>query len=274
MKKDKLFNLKKGFYIVTGGLGLLGQKHCEAIVEYGGTPVIFDIDPDNFESFKKKLLSYYSAEPIFVQTDITDENSINDSMNYLLKQNICIRGLINNAARNPSVSSQGLEQSNRLEEFDINEWEKDLKVGLTGAFLCTKIIGSYMNLQNGGSIINISSDLGLIAPNQNLYKKENVNDNDQFVKPISYSVIKAGLIGMTRYTSTYWPMKVRCNCLCPGGIYLDQPEDFVKKISNLIPMQRMAKVDEYKGSIIFLLSEASSYMNGSVISIDGGRTAW
>jgi len=274
MQKNNIFNLKKGFYIVTGGLGLLGKKHCEAISEYGGTPVIFDIDPTNFESFKKEFQENSRIEPIFIQTDITDEISIKESMNLLLKEDICIRGLINNAARNPSVSSDGLKQSNRLEKFDINEWEKDIKVGLTGAFLCTKIIGSNMNSNKGGSIINISSDLGLIAPNQNLYKKDNLNDNEQFVKPISYSVVKSGLIGMTRYTSTYWPLKVRCNCLCPGGIYTNQPQNFLNKISKLIPMQRMANINEYKGSIIFLLSEASSYMNGSIISNDGGRTVW
>ena len=274
MQKKSLFHLKKGFYVVTGGLGLLGKMHTEAILEYGGTPVIFDINGDNFESFNQKLTKNNSIEPIFIKTDITNEESIKESMNLLSNEDMQVKGLINNAARNPSVTSEGLLASNRLEEFDIKEWDKDIKVGLTGAFLCTKIIGSYMNSNEGGSIINISSDLGLIAPNQDLYKKDNLDDNKQFVKPVSYSVIKSGLIGLTRYTSTYWPLKVRCNCLCPGGIYAEQPEEFLKKIEQLIPMRRMAKKNEYQGSIIFLLSEASSYMTGSVISIDGGRTAW
>ena len=131
-----------------------------------------------------------------------------------------------------------------------------------------------MNQNLGGNIINISSDLGIIAPNQDLYKDDSLKDEEQFVKPISYSVVKSGLIGLTRYTSTYWPDKVRCNCLCPGGIYVDQPDDFLEKISELIPMKRMAQKNEYKGSIVFLLSDASSYMTGSIISVDGGRTAW
>ena len=131
-----------------------------------------------------------------------------------------------------------------------------------------------MNDNLGGSIVNISSDLGIIAPNQNLYKKNSLKENEQPVKPVSYSVVKSGLIGLTKYTSTYWPLKVRCNCLCPGGIFTNQPSDFLTKINQLIPMQRMAEIDEYKGSIIYLLSNASSYMNGSIISIDGGRSVW
>ena len=274
MQTKNLFSLKKGFYIVTGGLGLLGKMHCEAIAEFGGTPVIFDIDSNGFDSLKKEFKRFGYAEPLFIKTDITDENSINDAINFLRKKQLDIKGLINNAARNPSVSSTGLNYKNRLEEFDIEVWEKDIKVGLTGSLICTKLIGSEMNAKSGGSIINISSDLGIIAPNQNLYKKDHLSESEQFVKPVSYSVIKSGLIGLTKYTSTYWPLKVRCNCLCPGGIFNSQSIDFVKKISDLIPMKRMANKDEYKGSIVFLMSEASSYMTGSVISIDGGRTAW
>ena len=126
----------------------------------------------------------------------------------------------------------------------------------------------------GGSIINISSDLGIIAPNQDLYKNKDLNPMEQSVKPITYSVVKTGLIGLTRYTATYWPNKVRCNCLCPGGVLTEQSDQFINRIKNLIPMRRMANSNEYKGSIIFMLSGASSYMTGSIISVDGGRTVW
>ena len=131
-----------------------------------------------------------------------------------------------------------------------------------------------MSRNEGGSIVNISSDLGIIAPNQDLYKKKNLSPLEQSVKPITYSVVKTGLIGLTRYIATYWPNKVRCNCLCPGGVQTEQSEEFINKLTNLIPMRRMANADEYKGSIIYMLSDASSYMNGSIISVDGGRTAW
>ena len=126
-----------------------------------------------------------------------------------------------------------------------------------------------------GNIINISSDLGIIAPNQNLYKQENLPDEKQNVKPVSYSVTKTGIIGLTRYLATYWLGKnIRCNAICFGGVFNGQGEKFIQQISSLIPMRRMANVDEYQGPIIFLLSEASSYINGSVIVIDGGRTCW
>ena len=131
-----------------------------------------------------------------------------------------------------------------------------------------------MNRSQGGVIVNISSDLGLIAPNQEIYKNELKGNDNQPVKPVTYSVIKSGIIGLTRYTATYWPTKVRCNCLCPGGIENGQNKSFIEKVSKLIPMGRLAKHEEYKSALIFMLSNASSYMNGAIISIDGGRTVW
>ena len=144
-----------------------------------------------------------------------------------------------------------------------------MAVGLTGSFLCTKCFGNLIaKNRNGGSIINISSDLGLIGPKQSLYSKKNF-------KPVSYSVVKSGIIGLTKYTSTYWADKnIRCNAICPGGIKNNQPEAFLKKINKEIPLGRLAKKDEYQGVIVWILSDASSYLNGAVIPIDGGRTAW
>ena len=120
----------------------------------------------------------------------------------------------------------------------------------------------------------ISSDLGIIAPDQRIYSQDQSSEKDQPVKPVTYSVIKHGLIGLTKYVATYWPENVRCNAICPGGVYDNQSEQFVVKVSNLIPMNRMASSDEYKPAIVFMVSEASSYMNGSIVTIDGGRTSW
>ena len=121
----------------------------------------------------------------------------------------------------------------------------------------------------------ISSDLGLIAPDQRIYRKSNLAEHQQSVKPITYSVIKSGLIGLTKYISTYWSDKnVRCNALSPGGVFNDQPAEFVEKISELIPLGRMANRDEYRAAIQFLCSEASSYMNGHNLVMDGGRSIW
>ena len=129
--------------------------------------------------------------------------------------------------------------------------------------------------KTGGVIVNISSDLGLMAPDQRLYMKEGTPIGRQTVKPVTYSVVKSGLIGLTRYLATYWPEKnVRCNAMCPGGIENDQPSEFLKKVSSRIPMNRLAEINEYQGTLIWMLSDASSYLNGAIIAVDGGRTAW
>jgi NAD(P)-dependent dehydrogenase (short-subunit alcohol dehydrogenase family) len=155
-------------------------------------------------------------------------------------------------------------------------WNQDIEVGLTGAFLCAKYYGYQIskNLE-GGSIINISSDLGLIAPDQKLYMHEGLLEEQQPVKPVSYSVVKAGIIGLTRYLSTYWSDKnVRCNAMCLGGVENNLPDNFMKKVVTKIPMNRLAKSNEYQGSLVWMLSDASSYLNGAIIPIEGGRTAW
>ena len=273
MRKD-FFDLKKGFYIVTGGMGLLGRKHCEAIAAYGGTPVILDSNLEGFEVFSKEIEKNFKIKPLSKKTDITEEESVRNALNYLKNYDIPINALINNAARNPGVTNLGLQSNYRLEEFSLNEWQLDIDVSLKGSFLCTKYFGNHMHLNGEGVIINVSSDLGIIAPNQTLYEEKGLDSKDQKVKPVTYSVVKAGLVGLTKYTATYWPKTVRCNCICPGGIKNNQNENFLEKINKLIPMNRMANVDEYQGVLIFMLSNASSYMTGSIVSIDGGRTAW
>ena len=150
-----------------------------------------------------------------------------------------------------------------------------MAVGLRGAFLCSQVLGSKMAEQGKGVIINISSDLGLIGPDQRLYEKKGLPEDQQPVKPVTYSVIKSGLIGLTRYLATYWATEnVRCNAICPGGVENNQPIDFLEKVSKKIPMGRLAKIDEYQGTIVWMLSDSSSYLNGAIIPIDGGRTAW
>jgi NAD(P)-dependent dehydrogenase (short-subunit alcohol dehydrogenase family) len=161
-----------------------------------------------------------------------------------------------------------------LENFSIDRWNLELSVGLTGAFLCSKIFGHAMVLNGfGGVILNISSDLSVIAPNQNLYKQQNLSDELQAVKPVTYSVMKTGLIGLTRYLASYWADRgVRCNALSPGGVYTGQDQEFVTRLEHLIPMGRMANIDEYQGAVQFLCSDASAYMNGQNIVMDGGRS--
>ena len=150
-----------------------------------------------------------------------------------------------------------------------------MRVGLTGAFLCSRVFGSAMAKRGKGVILNIASDLAVIAPDQRLYRQEGVPEDQQPVKPVTYSVVKTGLIGLTRYLATYWATSgVRVNAISPGGIFNHQPEAFLAELYQRIPMARMAQVDEYQGSILYLCSDASSYMTGTNLSVDGGRTCW
>jgi NAD(P)-dependent dehydrogenase (short-subunit alcohol dehydrogenase family) len=183
--------------------------------------------------------------------------------------------LINNAANNPKVENQSGASWTRLENFPLPVWEADLAVGLTGAFLCSRIFGAEMARRKTGVIINIASDLALIGPDQRLYRDDSLPADQQPVKPVTYSVVKSALMGLTRYLATYWADSgVRCNAICPGGVFNGQPESFVRKLAELIPMGRMAGLDEYQGAILFLCSDASAYMNGANLVIDGGRTCW
>ena len=269
------FDLTGKVAVITGGAGLLGEKHAEAIAEFGGIPILLDIDKKAGTEKAHSISSESQVDCEFQFCDITDESQISRVRDYLLSKFGHIDILINNAAIDPKVKKQSGKNLSRLENFSLDQWNIELAVGLTGSMLCSKIFGYEMSKKGIGVILNISSDLGLIAPDQRLYRKDGISEDEQPVKPITYSVIKHGLIGLTKYLATYWADKgIRCNALCPGGIYNNQPDEFVNKISNLIPMGRMANPDEYKAAIVFMVSEASSYMNGSVVSIDGGRSIW
>ena len=271
----KQFDLLDKVAIITGGTGLLGEKHAEAIAEFGGIPILLDIDKKAGTKKASKICNEYQVDCEFMLCDITDESQISSVRDYLLSKFGHIYMLINNAAIDPKVEAKSEKNLSRLENFPIDQWNLELSVGLTGSMLCSKVFGYEMAKKGKGVILNISSDLGIIAPDQRIYKKEGFNENEQPVKPVTYSVIKHGLIGLTKYLATYWADKgVRCNALCPGGIYNNQPDEFIKKISKLIPMRRMANSDEYKAAVIFMVSDASSYMNGSVVSMDGGKSSW
>lgn len=272
-----MFDLKDKVIIITGGAGFLGQKHAEAVAEFKGVPILLDLLQGQAKTAATSIAREYGVNSSGMGVDITSEALVSECCQAVLKKYGKIDVLINNAANNPRVEKDkdGLNFS-RLENFKLETWDQDLAVGLTGAFLCSKHFGNAISQNhNGGTIINISSDLGLISPDQRLYHKERVAEDEQNVKPVTYSVVKAGLIGLTRYLATYWADKnVRCNALCPGGVYNKQNEDFLQKLKNLVPLGRMARVDEYKGAIVFMASDASSYMNGAILSIDGGRTTW
>ena len=270
------FNNFNKWGLITGACGLLGQKHALALLETGASVVLTDVDEKLL--IKTKLLlesDKYSGKIINCVMDVSSESSINYVSKLLHNKNIRIDILINNAALNPKQSSlKNNIRTTRLENFSLDRWNLEISVGLTGAYLCSKIFGSAMAEDNkGGVILNIASDLSIIAPDQRIYRQDGLANDMQAVKPVTYSVIKSGLIGLTRYLATYWPENgVRANALSPGGVYTNQDSEFVKRLTNLIPMGRMAKSDEYVSAIQFLCSDASAYMNGQNIVMDGGRS--
>ena len=223
------------------------------------------------------MLEYANASIIFHEMDVSNINSIISVKEKLDAEGKFIDILINNAAIDPKVASDGnVIETSRLENFSRDDWDLQISVGLTGAFQTAKIFGSDMAKRKArGVILNIASDLSVFSPDQRLYYRNNLNDDLQPVKPVTYSVIKSGLVGLTRYLATYWIKEgIRSNALSPGGVFNGQSEEFVQKLSNLIPLGRMANKNEYRSAIQFLCSDASSYMNGQNIVMDGGRSVW
>ncbi|MFH0855089.1 MAG: SDR family oxidoreductase [Candidatus Omnitrophota bacterium] len=274
MVLDK-FILKDRVVVITGGAGLFGYQHAVAVIEAGGIPVISDVNVDVAREESVALSEKYKNKALGIRMDVTSRESVLEAKKEILNQFGRIDCLINNAALDPKMNDSLDNAWTRFENFSGQVWDKELLVGLKGAFTCSQVFGEHMAENGKGVILNIASDLGIISPDQRIYRRQGLPEEKQPVKPVTYSVIKHGLIGLTRYAATYWAFKgVRVNALCAGGIYNNQPGEFVEKLTNLIPMARMADLDEYQAAVVFLLSDASSYMTGSSLVIDGGRTCW
>ena len=244
-------DLKKKVVVITGGSGFLGKQYSNAFLKNQCQVINLDIVNNNKKVF-------------FFKCDISKENDLIAARNKIIKKFKKVDILINNAARNPIPNEN--QNSNTFENLDLNELTKDFQIGLIGSILTSKIFGNHMLSQKKGNIINISSDLGVIAPDQRLYKKN-------FVKPVSYSVVKHGILGLTKYLASYWGSKnIRCNAFAPGGMKNNNNISIQKKIEKLIPINRMANINEYNDIILFLASDSSSYINGATIIADGGRS--
>jgi NAD(P)-dependent dehydrogenase (short-subunit alcohol dehydrogenase family) len=272
------FDLTGKTALITGAAGLLGMEHASALLESGAQLVLTDISESALLSASTKLVQNFDATKIIAKVmDVANPQRVRAVADEILADGFRIDILVNNAAIDPKVKGeQGVQETSRLENFPLDQWDIQVAVGLTGAFLCSQVFGAAMAKNGkGGVILNIASDLSVFSPDQRLYRKENLPDDMQPVKPVTYSVIKAGLIGLTRYLATYWADKnVRCNALSPGGVFNGQGDEFVQRLSSLIPLGRMASKNEYRAAVQFLCSDASSYMNGQNIVMDGGRSAW
>jgi NAD(P)-dependent dehydrogenase (short-subunit alcohol dehydrogenase family) len=273
MVSQSLFDLTDRAVVITGAGGLLGQEHAIAVGRAGGTPVLLDVSPEALTAATHRLdaegVSHFALE-----VDLTNEAQITAAASKIKHQFGAVWGLVNNVASNPpmGVAAKGAD---RLEAFALTQWDHDIRLGLTSAFLCARQFGEQMASSGGGSIINVASDLALISPDQRMYAVGIPEGVSPPVKPVSYSVVKSALLGLTRYLATYWsPIPVRSNALVPGSVGGTQSPDLTRELTSRIPLARLAGPDEYQGALVFLLSDASAYMTGSNLVMDGGRTAW
>jgi NAD(P)-dependent dehydrogenase (short-subunit alcohol dehydrogenase family) len=273
-RAHSLFVLAGRVAVVTGGAGLLGYYHGAILAAAGAHVVLLDLTVANPLLRAEQLQAAYGTRCLGLTVDITNEAQLEATREQVLAAFGRIDILINNAANNPKVEDTKPDQQwSRLENFSIDVWNADIAVGLTGAFLCSRVFGAEMVKQSSGVILNVASDLSVIAPDQRLYRIGGLPEDQQPVKPITYSVVKTALLGLTRYLAAYWAANgIRINAISPGGVSNNQSEEFISKLCTLIPMSRMAAKDEYQGAVLFLCSDASSYMTGQNLIIDGGRS--
>lgn len=273
------FSLTGKVAIVTGGPGLLGQEFCRTLAEAGASVVVADIDANGANALATRLIKA-GYHCLGVATDVTQP----DSVQALIEETLSTFGrldiLVNSAALDPKFDPPALAKmakkgaiSGSFEDYPLGAWKAALDVNLTGMFLCCQAAVKPMLTQGKkGSIINICSTYGLVAPDQRIYQRQGKQIS---YKPVYYSVTKAGVLGLTRYLSAYYAgTDIRVNALTPGGIYNQHDETFLKAYSTRNVMGRMANKDEMNGALLFLASDASSYMTGSNLIVDGGWTAW
>jgi NAD(P)-dependent dehydrogenase (short-subunit alcohol dehydrogenase family) len=272
-----LFNLSGRVAIITGGVGLLGAQFCRTLAQAGAKVVVADINQLAGEGLARDLVAEgYPA--IAVRTDVTDPVSVQEMVAAAVKAFDRLDILVNSAALDPKFDPQQVANelthsgSGTFEDFPLAAWEQALAVNLTGAFLCCQAGVQPMLKQGGGVIVNLSSIYGLTGPDQRVYQQPGQPPR---YKPVYYSVTKAGILGLTRYLATYYAGRnIRANALTPGGVYNGHEDSFVQAYSARAVLGRMAEKDEMNGALLFLASDASAYMTGANLVVDGGWTAW
>jgi NAD(P)-dependent dehydrogenase (short-subunit alcohol dehydrogenase family) len=273
----ELFRLDGRVALITGGAGLLGRRYCEALLQAGAQVVIGDLDGARAKSLAAELGSH----ALGLRQDVADEKSVQEAVDRAVQHFGRLDILVNNAAFTVRGGSERLSPADYFapfEDYKRDVWDQALAVNLTGMFLSAQAAGRQMLRQDppGGVVVNISSTYGVVAPDQRLYEGVKSPYADAgFNTPVSYAVTKTAVLGLTRYLATYWGSKnIRVNALTPHGVFDNHDDSFVKNFVYRSPLGRMARNDEYRGALLFLVSDASSYMTGANLIVDGGWTAW
>jgi NAD(P)-dependent dehydrogenase (short-subunit alcohol dehydrogenase family) len=262
-----LFDLRDRVAVVTGGLGQLGREFCTALIGHGARVAIVDTaDPADLPVGWGEHAAVFSA-------DVTQRDSLHAARVAIIDRWEVPQVLVNAAALDsPPNAPHG--ENGPFESYPEASWDRVMEVNVKGVMLCCQVFGGAMAEAGRGSVINISSIYGAVSPDQRIYEYRR-RDDDEFYKPVAYSASKSALMNLTRYLATYWaPRNVRVNTLTMGGVFNDQDPEFLEQYCARVPLGRMADADDYNGAIVFLASDASRYMTGSNVVIDGGWTAW
>ena len=274
----KIFDLTGRVAIITGGAGLLGSQYADALAQAGAYVAVVDRRLDEARTLALSLSSRYRAPALAVRTDITRRSSVDRMVDRVVRKFGRIDILINNAALTVRGGAMALQDYFApFEEYAVATWERALAVNITGMFLCCQAVGRQMVAQGGGAVVNINSTYGVVAPDHRIYRgiRNPHSPRQPLNTPVSYSVTKGAVLSLTRYLATYWADKnIRVNALTPGGTYENHDARFVTNYATRTPLGRMARPEEYQGAMLFLVSDASSYMTGANLVVDGGWTAW
>ena len=265
----ELFSLKDKTAIVTGACGLIGKEHCRALNEAGANVVVLDVN----ETEAIKFASALGEKHLGISANVTDANSLRQACGKIIARYGTIDVLVNNAAINDMFENPAMAaEKSKFENYPLDMWQKSLDVNVTGVFLCSQVFGTVMAKQGKGSIINIASTYGVVGPDQSIYQNE--KGEQTFYKSPAYPATKGAVINFTRFLAAYWGKNgVRVNTLSPGGVENNQDEFFVANYSRKTALGRMAVPSDYKGAIVFLAGNASAYMTGANLIVDGGWTA-
>lgn len=268
-----LFRLDGRTVVVTGGLGQLGVQFTAALREAGARVIVLDVAVTEETVPAHVGRGAGPADPMLVRCDITDRQAVHAALDRIVAAWGVPHGLVNNAALDAPPDAP-LEENGPFETFPESSWDRVMAVNAKGAFLLCQAFGGAMAREGRGSIVNVSSIYGVVSPDQSLYEYRR-QAGEAFYKPVAYSASKSALLNLTRYLATYWaPRGVRVNTLVLGGVFNRQDPRFLEGYHRRAPLGRMARADEYNGGVVFLLSDASSYMTGAELVMDGGWTAW